>query len=132
MLILVFTSATSRSMFSNSLHLLKPKINFASDCHSINPEQNTKLSFKCATLNALGMQHQTIVVLDCEKFTVAFGDEVSCGGYITVRIEAIKLAMGGRGSWNSRLSNDHLPLSPFPPLPLPVGLPRRPRQGLYP
>ncbi|GMI01287.1 hypothetical protein TrST_g11737 [Triparma strigata] len=75
MLILVFTSATSRSMFSNSLHLLKPKINFASDCHSINPEQNTKLSFKCATLNALGMQHQTIVVLDCEKFTVAFGDE---------------------------------------------------------
>ncbi|GMH62302.1 hypothetical protein TL16_g03448 [Triparma laevis f. inornata] len=62
-------------MFSNSLHLLKPKISFASDCHSIAPEQDFKLSFKCATLNALGMSQKNIVVLDCEKFTIAFGDE---------------------------------------------------------
>ena len=59
-------------MFGNALHLLKPKVHFASDCHTL---ENDTVRFKCATLNALGMERETVVLLDCEKGTIALGDE---------------------------------------------------------
>ena len=60
-------------MFSNALHLCNPSVTFSSDCQSLDNKHNIR--WKCNTLNTLGMMYETVVILNCEKLSVSFGEE---------------------------------------------------------
>ena len=90
MLVLVFRSKVERLMFGNALHLLKPKVHFASDCHTL---ENLTVRFKCGTLNSLGLERETVVLLDCERGTISFGDEADS---IVVKGKVVRASCTGR------------------------------------
>ena len=77
----VFTTLTSLNPDPPSplqaIHLCNPKIVFASDCHSMHEVHKHTLQFKCSSLNALGMASEAVVLLNCDKFTIQFGDEAT-------------------------------------------------------
>mmetsp|Transcript_17382 Transcript_17382/g.35862 ORF Transcript_17382/g.35862 Transcript_17382/m.35862 type:complete len:2102 (+) Transcript_17382:50-6355(+) len=77
MLQLSFRNRVEREMFSNAIHLCNHKIIFASDCQSMHEIHKHTLQFKCSSLNALGMASEALVLLNCEKFTIQFGDEAN-------------------------------------------------------
>ena len=47
------------------------------DCQSMHEIYKYTLQFKCSSLNALGMASEIVVLLNCDKFSLQFGDEAN-------------------------------------------------------
>jgi len=73
MLTLSFRSKVERELFSNYLHLCNPSIDFASDCQML--EGKDTVRFKCSTLNAIGMSSETVLLINCKKSKIWFGED---------------------------------------------------------
>ena len=73
MLTLSFRSKVEREFFSNALHLCNPSITFSSDCQML--EGKDTVCFRCSTLNAIGMHSEIVLLINCKKSKIWFGED---------------------------------------------------------